>query len=502
MNRLKVKLSLLTILTGCIMCCTQVKADEEKIVLTDVKISSALQLNNRKNRPNLVQYLGKPVTARLLQQVLDEVTRYYRQLGFTDSTAYLPEQTSTNGQIMIKVIQPHVDSVEIENNSRLKPKALRRLLGDNYSARLRQMSLEDIQAVFLKFGDINAVKTSGFYERYDNSDNLRLMVGMEDPKYLNFEVFTDNHGTKASGEWRSGFSVQSTNLTGNADRAGLFYARSNEKQNNFSLNYSLPVNSFFTQVGASLCYQDYELSGKYRILGAQGSSLSAELFFKQPLLRTLQSKLDITGGLRYRDIVDEFKSFDLKFQKHTVQGYLGINGFKRFDRLYLEGGISAYYGRIYNDDQYVLLEDHDFTIFNADSSLYCPLNETSTLVNTIQIQYANTTVDSADTFQASGPLGVAAYSSSTLTGDSGFVESLGLRFKPFDNIDLTITPHLDFGYAKYHSYSGDSILGSGILLEFFYKGAFVKAQTEYALTKINPDEDRTRVLIKFGYQYV
>lgn len=502
MKNLKVKLSLLALAGGFILSCGQVRAAENTVTLSNVKISSPLHLDDRKLQNSLKGYFGLPVTAELLQQILNEITRYCRSQGFTASTAYLPEQTSVNGQILVRVIQPQVDTVEIENGSRLKPKALRRLLGDNYTVRLRSMKLDDIQEVFLKFGDLNAVKTSGFYERRDGSDSLKLMVGLEDPKYLNFEVFADNHGTKAAGRWRSGFSVQSTNLSGNADKASLFYARTNEKQNNFSINYALPVNSYFTYLGASLCYQDYELSGKYRVLGAQGKSLTSELFLRQPLSRTLQSKLDLTAGLRYKNITDEFRTFDLSFKKHTVQGYLGLNGFWKDEHFSLAGGVSGAYGKLVYEDDFLAQENHSFRVFNADASIYVPVGQGTTVVNTLQLQYSPDSLESSDTFQATGPLGVAAYSSNALNGDSGLVESLGLRFKPFDNLDLTITPHLDFGVARYKDYSKDSLWGSGVILQFFYKGAFVKAQSEYALSKPQSDEDRVRLLLKFGYQYV
>ena len=77
------------------------------------------------------------------------------------------------------------------------------------------------------------------------------------------------------------------NLTGSADALSLFVARSQESQDNFNLSYEIPVSSHPTILGTSLCLSDYELADEYKILGAQGKSLTYDIYVKEPLLRRI-----------------------------------------------------------------------------------------------------------------------------------------------------------------------------------------------------------------------
>ena len=56
-------------------------------------------------------------------------------------------------------------------------------------------------------------------------------------------------------------------------------------------------------MGLDLCYSDYELSGFYRELGAQGTSLSVDDYVIEPVLRTENSMFNLKAGVRYRNLI-------------------------------------------------------------------------------------------------------------------------------------------------------------------------------------------------------
>jgi len=53
-----------------------------------------------------------------LQQIADEVTRYYRSKGFILAQAYLPAQTVSDGNVVIQVIEGMIGKVIGQNNRR------------------------------------------------------------------------------------------------------------------------------------------------------------------------------------------------------------------------------------------------------------------------------------------------------------------------------------------------------------------------------------------------
>ena len=370
---------------------------------------AAEEVSGQEVQQALKPYLGREITADLLEDVLAEVSRYYRTHGHGMARAFCPEQILSHGVLSVYVHDPVVRGVSPEDEGVLTEGAKERLFKRVREADGKPLSSGEMENALLRLADLGTLNLKG--ELNDRSLDPALTVRVSEALPHELTLFADNHGTKASGEYRFGGMARFGNLTGNADLLSLFYARSSHRQNNYSAAYVFPVNSAPTRLGVSVCLSDYELGREYEDLGAQGSYHSCEAWLTHPVYRTPRARVELTGGFRYRELEDEFTEFDLTFEKTTAAGYL--NAAAAFligndSALSLDTTLTA--GRLDSkEDEFSLYEDSSYALLNLS---------------------------------AAGATGVNACDSSVASGDEGYLLKAGLEYRPLSTLNLTLGPVL------------------------------------------------------------
>ena len=403
---------------------------------------AAEEVSGQEVQQALKPYLGREITADLLEDVLAEVSRYYRTHGHGMARAFCPEQTLSHGVLSVYVHDPVIRGVSPEDEGVLTEGAKERLFKRVREADGKPLSSGEMENALLRLADLGTLDLKG--ELDDRSLDPALTVRVSEALPHELTLFADNHGTKASGEYRFGGMARLGNLTGNADLLSLFYARSSHRQNNYSAAYVFPVNSAPTRLGVSVCLSDYELGREYEDLGAQGSYHSCEAWLTHPVYRTPSARVELTGGFRYRELEDEFTEFDLSFEKTTAAGYL--NAAAAFligndSALSLDTTLTA--GRLDSkEDEFSLYEDSSYALLNLSAALRVPLTQNLALTAEAEGQLASSGLDSSEHFVASGATGVNACDSSVASGDEGYLLKAGLEFRPFRATELTLGPVL------------------------------------------------------------
>ncbi|MCK0526466.1 POTRA domain-containing protein, partial [Anaerobiospirillum sp. NML120449] len=188
---------------------------------------------------------GAPLDAGTLQQALESFTDFYRNKGYTLSQAYLPAQSIVDGWVDLAVVNPKYNNFNLENVSYVSDDYMKYLMTDVYELEGKDIVEGELDERLLKLSDIGTFNIAG---QIDNSDAAGLYRDVDfqaapDGDQVNFAVFADNYGNKSAGRYRFGGLMEVISPAGMADRLSVVYARSNEKQNNYSINYRIPVNS-------------------------------------------------------------------------------------------------------------------------------------------------------------------------------------------------------------------------------------------------------------------
>lgn len=452
--------------------------------------------------------IGQEIDAHLLQRVLNQLSRYYRDLGYTNAQAYLPEQSILDGKLDVYVATTKLQDVVLENNTAVSDDYFDYLLSgvkEQYGQPINQAELE---SQLLKLSDLGVFNLVGGFSALDATGlyaDLELRAEPSSDRWT-FEVFADNYGNESSGRYRFGGHLIVKSPFGIADRLSLFYARTDEQQNNYSLNYEAPINSHPTVLGVNFCYSNYELGQEYEVLGAQGHAYTIEGYVREPLFRDADNKLDLQVGMRYRKLVDEFRNFDLEFRKHSLAAYTSlstVNALNVDTSVYGQAKFTM--GRLYMDDAYELMPEDTYYLLNLDAGVMHRFNSNLFWQTSLQAQMASTALEGSEQFLAGGPQGISALGSSDLVGDSGLVLRNELIFQPFEstsNFVLNMGPHIEAASVSSKGYTSDSAASAGFQVELWTYGLNASLDLSTILGS-KPDfvEDDARIMFSVSYTF-
>ena len=499
--------------------------ENKKVILNeenDVKTSSreitfflrnvSLNDNTFNNSPQLIEIFNKNTNKKVsiddLYTIVSEITLLYRNNGYPAATAYIPEQNSKDGSIRINVEKGRLGDVIVENSSHLTDRIVKLLVSDLEKGEVIKTSkLESIVGNIQGLG-ANAYCMLKSGNKLGESD---IVFSVEKIKSNNFSIYTDNHGSKSSGKYRTTVLWNTYNLAGNGEQITVSGLLSNEKQKNYSVQYNQIIDKNGSKLGIMLSNSDYELGNVYSELGAKGNSSSIGIYGSIPLKKRLYSRIDFKYGWNYRKLKDELTAFDYIIKKHSNSFNIGIDGIEKSGKLFSNYDLSFCRGILGYDDARIgsipLLVNNNgsYSKMFLNTAFNYSFNSNVNLLLTLQAQKAFNDLDSSEQFYLGGGNAVRAYPQGEASGDEGYQASLELNFKTkVKGLDLAL--FYDIGHIKYsHSnsnYGGTTLEGYGVGLRYNYNGYWAKL--DYArrigLAKNTSDQanDKGRIWFVIG----
>lgn len=447
---------------------------------------------------------GQYIDSVLLQRVLVELTRYYQKLGYTNSCAFLPEQSIINGNVDVLIATSTLEETALVNTSDVNDGYIQYLTSGVDDLKGQPVNTQVLESKLLKLTDLGMFNITGNFDSL-NSTNVeqKLTLNVNKTPRLDFTAFTDNQGNEGSGKYRVGAQAIIKNFLSCADSLSFFYARTNKSQNNYAVNYEFPINSFPTVLGIDISHNNYELANEFRILGANGKSTAFELYAKQPLYRNFQTRLDAKAGYRYRQLSDSFSVFDLEFKKHTQVFFGELSGYHLFnENTFIQGSTRVALGRLYMDDEFEMMPEDNYSILNAQIKFTYKFDDVTSFQSKLDAQLSSKPLEGSEQFLAGGAQGVSSYDASELSGDGGIVFKNTVYIKPFANYEFRVGPHFDV--AKVYSHSGyqESAQSLGLNLNFYYEGIFADLDLSRGLG-VMPifAENENKIFFTFGYNW-
>ena len=171
-----------------------------------------------------------------LQEVADEVTRYYRTKGLILSTAVVPIQTITDGVVDIQVFIGRLGRVVAEGNKKydleILEKPFSKLIG-------QPVTQHEIEEALLVLTDFAGLSVFGVFRPGIKVGEADIVLKVQQEKSYDVDYRIDTHGLKETGLNRFRTIVHWNNPTGGADRITVTLQQTyNPKMNNFwSIDY-------------------------------------------------------------------------------------------------------------------------------------------------------------------------------------------------------------------------------------------------------------------------
>lgn len=471
--------------------------------LNNVIIKSGARIDKKAMDKKLNPYLGKEIDIALLQNILNEISDYYRMNGYLAAQAFYPEQQSQNGVVEVIVKTAKLDDIKISNYASLTPKTAYMLTENIRKFQGKEINSHELNASLLKIKDLNIFDIAGYFENSQNkADHASLTIDLIGRSHFGYELSYDNYGNESTGQNRYTLSLNSLNLSKHADKGYLILGTTDKKQNNLILGYSIPFTSHPTIFGFQFNYGSYDLGDTYDSLEVKGNSLGGNLYIKEPLYRTLDSRVNFTGGSYYKALTDKIESYSLELKRNKLGGYFDFEASVFKEDLNFLNTLKLDYGLVQDKSNLSdAMSQRAYLLSIFDSKLDWNFYKNYSLINTFSVQYAQKAVDASDKFIPGGAYGVSAYDGSLASSDLGLFHDLKLQTK------LMSKPYLDFfvNFMQAHAKNvevekKESFYAIGSGSNISYGGFYLSASVSKAIGK-NKEyaKDSAKFLLKAGY---
>lgn len=95
--------------------------------LNNVEIKSQAKLSRSELDAVLKPYVGREITVKTLQNLLNDLTAVYKSNGYLTAQAFYPEQESYNGELKVVVETTRFNDIKIRNLSTINNSTIYRL---------------------------------------------------------------------------------------------------------------------------------------------------------------------------------------------------------------------------------------------------------------------------------------------------------------------------------------------------------------------------------------
>jgi len=180
-----------------------------------------------------------------LQEVADEVTRYYRSKGLILSTAVIPVQTITDGVVDIQVFIGRLGRVVAEGNKKYDLATLKKPFSKLIGQPVTQHEIEEALLVLTDFAGLSVF---GVFSPGIKVGEADIVLKVQQEKSYDVDYRIDTHGLRETGLNRFRTIVHWNNPTGGADRITVTVQQTyNPKMNNYwSIDYKLYLGRGYT----------------------------------------------------------------------------------------------------------------------------------------------------------------------------------------------------------------------------------------------------------------
>ena len=231
-----------------------------------------------------------------LQEVADEVTRYYRSKGLILSTAVVPVQTITNGVVDIQVFIGRLGRVVAEGNKKYDLETLEKPFSKLIGQPVTQHEIEEALLVLTDFAGLSVF---GVFRPGIKVGEADIVLKVQQEKSYDVDYRIDTHGLKETGLNRFRTIVHWNNPTGSADRITVTLQQTyNPKMNNYwSIDYKLYLGRGYT-FGTGIFRNFFRIGGDLAANKIAAETINRSFYLEKSFTRGRQrnfsSRLTLT----------------------------------------------------------------------------------------------------------------------------------------------------------------------------------------------------------------
>jgi len=445
------------------------------------------------------RYRGQCLTMIRMNALLQDITNLYIEKGYVTSRAFMvmPQNRLKEGILEVFIVEGRINSLKGIGSGAIFT-AFPGMKG-------KVLNLRDIEQGVSQINRLPSNRAVIDIKPAEDRDGYSdIIINNEPDGRYRFGLFTDNAGSKLTGEWRTGGRISLDNLLRGNDQINISYAKApaedyNHRDSN-AVTAGINVPLGYWTFNYNFSYSDYMVSfilpfsnERYH---SYGSSYVNNGSIDRVISRGQNYTVSLSGGLTRRNSKNYSRvadvtvkndpssrvltvlNFDLPITFYPPAGILYVKpGFVRGVRMLraLDDRTSPYSQKA----QYSAGKLYGYYAFNYRAAMF---------TTSVEGQYSKDELYSSEAFSIGGEYSVRGFRLDSAQGDTGFSIRNDVSFSlnrlfASDNPLLTMfTPgvFIDYGHVRSNTLgSGRTDLsGAGAKMHFGYK--YFAASATYA----------------------
>lgn len=375
------------------------------------------------------------MTFTQLRALASHIADFYHARGYFLAQAYLPEQDVQGGAITIAVVEGRYGKIDVRNRARLSDGVPVRILRGLEPGGI--VTNAPLERRLLLLSDIPGVRSKATLVPGTSVGTSDLIVDLTPGPLISGSLEADNAGSRYTGEYRFGGTVNLNNPAGIGDRLSLRVLASDSGLAYGRISYQAPVGN--ATLGVAYAHLRYDLGREFEALNGSGTADIFSAYGSYPLVRSRRANLYALAGFDYKMLKDRIGAVSSNSDKRVQAATLGLTGDFR-DAL---GGGGATALSVGWTTGHLDIRSAPERIADAASarsaggynkvqasiarlqSVAGPLS----LYGAVRGQFAFDNLDSSEKIELGGAYGVRAYPEGEAFGDTGYIATAEARLR-------------------------------------------------------------------------
>ena len=399
--------------------------DTKGVYINSVQLAPSEILTKEETGAIIQKLVGRNVFISDIQAVIDEINTLYADKGYVTAKAFLPEQTVTDGNIYIDVIESRIGNISVEENRWTRTKYITDRLPQKEGELFDIVDLEQDVLDFNRYNE--GVKLSANLKAGEKPGTTDIEIKADEKFPFHLVGVMDNQGRYTTGSLRGGAMLYADSLFGLRDKMSVGTYLSGGVTSPF-FDYNIPVNKHDGRIGFLYSSGFAKVKwGEFAPLDLKSKSYQYSLYYTQPIIRKPGFELKGYAALNYKrartTLFDDAVKLGVD-NVTSVEAALNMRKDTKYGIWYASQ--SAYYAipilNSQNDNHYfkysgAVVRLHDFShgVIGQLRSNY-------------QIIPGSQNVPYLDQIQAGGLATVRGYSEGLMIGKNGYFVSGELMF--------------------------------------------------------------------------
>jgi len=375
---------------------------------------------------------GRRLTLGQLRGFLERINAAYQAAGYPLAYAYLPPQQVRNGVIVVKIVEPTYDQVQVRGNKRMRTSTVLRTLDVKPGQPVAEAALD---RGLLLLNQTPGIAINGVLLPGSQPRTTTLEANVRDTDLVSGDIYTNNFGNRYTSANVVGLDLAVNDPFGYGSSMavnGMIATGGDLQAGGFNVNSPYIWNGLRAGLYGSYTY--YHLGGAFADLRQHGhaNQIGADLTY--PLLLEPGRALDVRFDVEQNGLGQTTFSTASAAQQTITLGRLTISGVES-DGFHgvTTGSIALSQGNLTLSGPFAKLTDElgPKTAGTFQTALLVVQRQQSlpfgfTMTPGLTAQLASKNLDSSQQLYLGGPYGVMSYMAGEGGGDEGYLFDLRL----------------------------------------------------------------------------